>query len=181
MGGIYRYPLTGYDARTLVELSMKGAGTVGQKAREVETRASPALKDLMGRLAGERLPSEAWDEVSSIPLTVFLFGFEGGGPAVSSREFSRSETPDGVSITTQRRDYGPNIPETVWLASPSTLAGDFVRDVPGWQSLDPPAMVKAFVDYAARKRPGTTGGSIDVLRIDRSGHQWLRRKTECMD
>jgi len=182
MGGIYQYTSTGYNAPALATLALRRAGTIAEKAREFESRVTPEVEKLLDRLSDETGESQDWEEVSSIPLTLFIFGFEGGGPTVSSREFARVTTAGGApTISIHRRDYGPNTRETVWLASPSSLAGGFVAEVPAWQSMEPSAMVKAFVEYAIRKRPKSTGGSIDVIRLDRAGHTWLRRKTDCMD
>ncbi len=182
LGGIYQFPASGYNAPALAGLSLRTTGTVAEKARDFETRAVPALMKLMESVQGDRHQLAEWEEVATIPLTIFIFGFESGKPAVSSREFQRSTTTAGEpSIKVQRGDYGPATPENVWLASPSSLAGGFVSEIPDWQSMEPASMVKAFVEYAIRKRPNSTGGSIDVIRLDRSGHRWLRRKTECLD
>jgi hypothetical protein len=182
MGGIYKFTATGYDAPALAQLALRGTGTVAEKARDFESRAVPAVKNLLEQTGEKRQQIDSWDEVATIPLTIFVFGFESGAAAVSSREFVRT-TPSGdtPTVTVQRRDYGPNTRETVWLASPSNLSGGFVSEYPSWQSMEPSSMVKAFVEFAIRKRPGTTGAPIDVIRIDKNGHRWLRRKTECMD
>jgi hypothetical protein len=182
MGGIYKFTATGYDAPALAHLALRGTGSVADKARDFESRAVPAVKSLLEHIGGKRQQIDSWDEVVAIPLTIFVFGFEGGAAAVSSREFVRT-TPSGdaPTVTVQRRDYGPTTRETVWLASPSNLSGGFVSEYPSWQSMEPSSMVKAFVEFAISKRPGTTGAPIDVIRIDRNGHRWLRRKTECVD
>lgn len=182
MGGIYKFTATGYDAPALANLALRSPGTIANKARDFESRALPAIENLIDQMGGKRQQIDSWDEVASIPLTVFVFGFEGGAAAVSSREFVRAApSGDAPAVTVQRRDYGPNTRETVWLASPSNLSGAFVSEYPSWQSMEPPSMVKAFVEFAIRKRPGTTGAPIDIIRIDREGHRWLRRKTGCMD
>jgi hypothetical protein len=182
MGGIYKFTATGYDAPALANLALRGAGTVADKARDFESRAVPAVKSLLEQIGDKRQQVDSWDEVAAIPLTIFIFGFEGGAAVVSSRELVRSATSgDTPNVTVQRRDYGPNTRETVWLASPSNLSGGFVSEYPSWQSMEPSSMVKAFVEFAIRKRPGTTGAPIDIIRIDKNGHRWLRRKTECMD
>ena len=182
MGGIYQFTSSGYNAPALAKAALAGTRSVADKARDFESKATPEVQRLLEGLATEESQIDTWQEVATIPLTIFIFGFENGGPAVSSREFTRSTTAGKApTVMTQRRDYGPGTPETVWLASPSSLAGDFVSEVPSWQSMEPSAMVKAFVDFAIRKRPKTTGGSVDILRLDRTGHRWLRRKTDCMD
>lgn len=182
MGGVYQYPAAGYSAPALVASALRSPGNILAKAREFESKAAPAVELLLKRIEKDRAQTAEWEEVASIPLTLFIFGFEDGGPSVSSREFVRATTADSFpTVMTHRRDYGPDTREVVWLASPSTLAGGFATEVPSWQSMEPSAMVKSFVEYAIRKRPKTTGGPIDVLRIDRTGHRWLRRKTECTE
>jgi hypothetical protein len=182
MGGIYQFTPSGYNAGALANLALRSTGSVAEKAREFEFRATPEVEKLLGQLADDKPQIDVWQEITTIPLTIFIFGFEKGAPAVSTREFTRATAGGGTpSVTVQRRDYGPNTRETVWLASPTGLAGGFVSEYPSWQAMEPSAMVKAFVEFAIRKRPKTTGGSVDILRIDKSGHRWIRRKTDCMD
>jgi hypothetical protein len=182
MGGIYQYTPLGYNAPALARLSLGGTRPVMEKARDFETRATPQVEKLLSSIEDMRDQDVDWQEVITIPLTVFLFGFENGGPAVSSREFTRvSREGAEPTVSIRRRDYDAGMPETVWLASPSSLAGGFVSEYPSWQAMEPAAMVKAFVEFASRKRPGTTGGPVDILRVDRNGHKWLRKKTDCTD
>jgi hypothetical protein len=182
MGGIYQFTRTGYNAPALARAALGGSRPVAQKVMDFESRITPQIQKMLEFLIEEKAQTDNWEEVVAIPLTIFVFSFENGGPEVSSREFARATTGGGgPTVRIQRRDFQPNSNETVWLASPSNLAGGFMTEVPTWQSMEPSAMVRAFVEFAARKRPGTTGGSIDILRIDRTGHRWLRRKTDCMD
>ncbi len=182
MGGVYKFTATGYDAPALANLALRATGTVADKARDFESRALPAVKSLLEHIGDKQQQLDSWDEVAAIPLTVFVFGFERGAASVSSREFARTAASgQAPTVTVQRRDFGPDMRETVWLASPSSLSGGFVSEYPSWESMDPSTRVKAFVEFAIRKRPGTTGAPIDVIRIDKDGHRWVRRKTECVD
>ena len=182
MGGVYKFTETGYDAPALANLALRATGTVAEKARDFESRAVPAVKRLLEHFGDKQQQVDSWDEVAAIPLTIFVFGFERGAASVSSREFVRATSSGGdPAVTVQRRDFGPDMRETVWLASPSSLSGGFVSEYPSWESMDPSARVKAFVEFAIRKRPGTTGAPIDIIRIDKDGHRWVRRKTGCVD
>lgn len=180
--GLNTEPKTGFDLAKIVRQAFQQPGTMREKVDDFESLADAPLTAALQRLKKEE-PAfyEHYLENKGQVLQVVFFGLEDGSPKLFLRTFEVELISGNVTVVMERNECtaGTCPGAMAFLLGYSGAASAFVTSHPGfWKNGLAPA-VERLVDLEIAEVPQFVGPPVDVLRVNRQGAAWVKRKAQC--
>lgn len=180
--GLNTDPQSGFELARFVRKAFQQSGTVREKVDDFESLVDRPLTAALVRLKKEE-PAfyEHYLENKGQVLQVVFFGLEDGSPELFLRTFEVELISGNVTVVMERNECtASTCPDaTAFLLGYSGAAAGFAADHPGfWKKGLAPA-VEQLVDLEVAEVPQFVGPPVDVLRVNRGGAAWVKRKAQC--
>lgn len=180
--GLNTEPKTGFELGRIVRQAFEQPGTMREKVDDFESLVDAPLTAALQRLKREE-PAfyEHYLENKGQVLQVVFFGLEDGSPELFLRTFEVELVSGNVTVVMERNECtASTCPNTmVFLLGYSGAASAFVashRDF--WRNGLAPA-AEQLVNLEIAEVPQFVGPPVDILRVNRQGASWVKRKASC--
>lgn len=180
--GLNTEPKTGFELAKIVRQAFAQPGTMREKVDDFESLVDTPLTAALQRLKQEE-PAfyEHYLENKGQVLQVVFFGLEDGNPELFLRTFEVELISGNVTVVMERNECtAGTCPSTmVFLLGYSGAASAFVTSHPGFSKNGLAPAVEHLVDMEIAEVPQFVGPPVDILRVNRQGASWVKRKAQC--
>jgi hypothetical protein len=187
ISGLSHDPATSFDANAVAIQASQSEGTIHDRATEFEKLIVMPLTRALKEIRRDYPMNYNRDFVGKPALQIIFFGFERNLLVLLAREFEGRTSDSGglpyVRITKRLNCPGEACPlgeMAVYLGQAEAI-NRFRRENPDSYAVGLVKAVRHLIQLEIDDVPDKVGPPIDVLRITRTGAEWIERKKECPD
>jgi len=179
IAGLYDHAATRFDAWSLAEEDVAGAGSVSEAAAQAERRIVPELRTAMWNMQASDLAGFA-RHYTQAHMAILVAGMERGAPAMAGREF----LPDrNAAIQVVRWETAPGTASIFVFGEHGAIDRAYGHEVHGQRkglsdligSLGPAEAARSLVQLEIAGAPQSVGPPIAILQIGDAGPAWIER------
>jgi hypothetical protein len=182
IAGHIREKLTGFDAIDIAIEALKITGNVADKVKAFEGMILTPLTNLL-RMSRKLDPPYFENNLrNKLVLQVAFFGIQQQSLYLYVRAYkTRVPESDDIILELQNRTDCTGACGGLVALGDSDAVDDYVRTNPQYNTLPSLELVRNLVELEIQHKSDSIGPPIDIVRIDKTGANWIQRKPQCAD